>query len=469
MNPFYLVLLLFIPFLASCQSVKAKDERPNIILIMADDQGWGDTGYNGHPFVKTPNLDAMAKVSFVMNRFYAGAPVCSPTRASVLTGRHPFRSKVLNHGHYCRPQEETIAEALKRAGYDTGHFGKWHIGSVQKQSPVSPGQQGFDEWISAPNYYDIDPYLSKNGQAEQFKGESSELTMDWSVDFIKRKANKEKPFFLVCWFSAPHWPHQVLPADRKLYAGKKGADYFQEITVMDRHIGRVREALRKEGIEKNTLVWYCSDNGGLMAESSGGRDKKGSIYEGGLRVPCIVEWPGTIKPGSTNMPAFTSDMYPTILEIAGVKPGHTHPLDGISINKSFYGSTVERKEGLGFWHGFANGQSTYSDKIVKQIMEAQQAGKEIAIPERIKKDIDEFKQYSTTSFPGHAAWTRFPWKLHRIEAKGKVTFELYNLESDLMETKDQSQSRPELLNKMKKELNVWQISVINSLNGKDYK
>ena len=469
MNPIYLFLLIISSLFTSCQSVDAESKRPNIILVMADDQGWGDTGYNGHPIVKTPNMDAMAKVSFKMNRFYAGAPVCSPTRASVLTGRHPFRSKVVNHGHYCRGQEETIAEVMKRAGYITGHFGKWHIGSVQKQSPVSPGQQGFDEWISAPNYFDIDPYLSKNGKAKQFKGESSELTIDWTVDFIKRKAKGDKPFFVVSWFSAPHWPHEVLPEDKKLYKGVKGAPYFQEITVMDRHIGRLRETLRKEGIEKDTLVWYCSDNGGLMKESSGGREKKGSIYEGGLRVPCLVEWPGTIKPGESNLPSFTSDIYPTLLEIVGLKPAHNHPLDGISINKAFYGGAVERQSGLGFWHGFANGQSTYSDRIVKQIMDAQKAGKEIAIPERIKKDIDEFKQYSTTSFPGHAAWTKFPWKLHRIEKGNKVKFELYNLKSDPMEAKDLSESKPELLANMKKELNTWQISVINSLNGKDYK
>ena len=123
-------------------------ERPHIVLMMSDDHGFGDTGYNGHPFVRTPHLDAMAKVGVVFDRFYAAAPVCSPTRASVMTGRHPFRGNVPNHGHYLRPHEVTIAEALKGAGYVTGHFGKWHIGSVQKESPTSPGGQGFDEWLS---------------------------------------------------------------------------------------------------------------------------------------------------------------------------------------------------------------------------------------------------------------------------------------------------------------------------------
>ena len=122
-------------------------EKPNIILVMADDQGWGDTGYNGHPLAKTPNLDAMVQEALVFNRFYAAAPVCSPTRGSVLTGRHPIRIKITNHGRYMRPQESTLAEELRGAGYVTGMFGKWHVGSAQKDSPVNPGNSGFDEWV----------------------------------------------------------------------------------------------------------------------------------------------------------------------------------------------------------------------------------------------------------------------------------------------------------------------------------
>ena len=465
-----LCLKLLCLLLISCKSTsQTVAEKPNIILIMADDQGWGDTGYNGHPFLKTPNLDKMAKNSLRLDRFYAGAPVCSPTRASVMTGRTPMRTKVLNHGHYMRPQEETIAEALKRAGYVTGHFGKWHIGSVQKQSPVSPGNSGFDEWISAPNYYDIDPYLSKNGNAQRFKGESSNLTVDWTVDFIKRKAKGEAPFFAICWFSAPHWPFEVLPPDTEMYKGKKNPGYFQEITVMDREIGRIRKALRDNGVADNTLVWFCSDNGGLAVESSGGREKKGSIYEGGLRVPCLIEWPAKIKPARNASPTITSDIYPTLLELVGIKPSHSHPLDGESLMPLVNGKSFTRKDGMGFWHHFTNGQSTYSDRIVKEIMEKQQKGVDIAIPYRIRKDIDEFKQYSMTSFPGHAAYTLWPYKVHRIEKGKKVTFELYNLIKDPMEAKNLIDLEKEKAGEMKAILDKWQKSVINSLNGKDYK
>ena len=454
--------------------VIAKDTKPNIILVMADDLGWGDTAYNGHPFVKTPHLDAMSKSGLRFDQFYAAAPVCSPTRSSVLTGRNPMRVHVLNHGHYMRPQEETIAEALKRAGYATGHFGKWHVGSVQKQSPVCPGNSGFDEWISALNFFDIDPYLSDNGIAKQYKGESSKLVVDFTLDFIKKQAELKKPFLALTWFASPHQPWVAVGDDKKLYPeGGKFRKYYQEITAMDREIGRLLDGLRKLGIEKNTLVWFCSDNGGLNPKTSGGRGKKGVIYEGGLRVPAIMMWPDKIKQGVTKFPAFTSDIFPTVLDIVGVKPADSKVLDGISLKGAIDGTISKRPKGMGFWFGFTKGQATYSDAIVKQIMIAQKAGKKIAIPSRLKKDIDEFPQYSNTSFPGHSAWIDWPWKLHRIEKCNKKSsaisaFALYNLETDPMETHNVAKMNPERVIIMKKKMFDWNSSVINSLNGKDY-
>src|SRR4051812_35328677 len=163
-----LVLLLGRPALA----------KPNIILCMADDQGWGDVGYNGHPVLKTPHLDAMAAAGLRLDRFYAAAPVCSPTRGSVLTGRHPNRFGCFSWGHALRPQEVTLARALRQAGYATGHFGKWHLGSVQEGSPVNPGACGFGRWLSSPNFFDNDPVLSREGKAVPFRGESSAVTAD---------------------------------------------------------------------------------------------------------------------------------------------------------------------------------------------------------------------------------------------------------------------------------------------------
>ncbi|MFO7905744.1 MAG: sulfatase-like hydrolase/transferase [Pirellulaceae bacterium] len=263
-----LALALFLTGIAA-SAVHA--DRPHVILVMADDQGWGDTGYNGHPVVKTPNLDAMAEDGLVFNRFYAAAPVCSPTRGSVLTGRHPTRIKITNHGRYMRPQETTIAEALRDAGYVTGMFGKWHVGSAQKDSPVNPGNSGFDEWVIGLNFFDNDPFLSRNGVVEQIKGSGSEITIDETISFLRKHRDDEKPMFAIAWFPSPHDPHLEKPSGPDPYEGVKGADYFREITVLDHAFGRLRQELRTLGIARDTIVWYCSDNGGLREESSGGR------------------------------------------------------------------------------------------------------------------------------------------------------------------------------------------------------
>lgn len=444
------------------------DKRPNVILMMADDHGWGDVGYHGHPFVKTPHLDEMSKNSLVMERFYAAAPVCSPTRGSVMTGRHPMRINILNHGHYLRAQEISLADEFKRAGYTTGHFGKWHIGSVQKESPVSPAGLGFDEWLTAPNFFDIDPWLSDQGVAKQFKGESSKIIVDRTLEFIKK--HQDQPFFSVVWFSSPHDPHVTLPEDAGLYSDipKKERGYYQEITTMDREIGRLRTYLKKNQLMENTLIWYCSDNGGLVEKYSGGRAKKGSIYEGGLRVPCMIEWKGNISPSTTDYPGVTSDIYPTLLELIGLTPSHPHPLDGISFLPLLKGQTLPKRPGLGFWHLFQKGQATWSDKILMQIHEAQKKKIQPAYPERLRKNIDTYPNHPLTIFKGHAAWLEWPYKLHRIQKGNGETYELYHLANDAMESKNLAKEFPEKIKTMKASLLKWQESVINSLNGKDY-
>lgn len=455
-------------------------KAPNIVLVMADDQGYGDTGYTGHPFVKTPELDAMAKDSVVFDRFYAAAPVCSPTRASVLTGRHPMRTNIPNHGHYMRPHENTLPEALKSAGYVTGHFGKWHIGSVQPDSPTSPGQIGFDEWLTGLNFFDRDPYLVKDGTYVQLEGQGSVLTMDATIDFLKTHKDGDKPMFAVTWFPAPHDPHKEVPVDfpggDNLYnnlESKHGIKdrlrgYFLEITLLDQQVGRLRKALRDMDIADNTIVWYCSDNGGLVKESSGGRAKKGSIYEGGLRVPALIEWPGKLKHKVIDTPTYTSDIYPTLLNIAGAKVKNQPTLDGVDLAPIIAGKQKERPA-MGFWHQYTGGQSTWSDKTIKELMDAQQAGKPSPFPERLLKNVNEFPELDRSNFNGHAAWTQWPWKFHRIEKKGKVKVELYNLADDPMEENDLAKKESQKAKQMLKELEGWQNSVFDSWEGKDYK
>ena len=442
--------------------------KPNIILVMADDQGWGDVGYNGHPFVQTPALDAMAKEGFVFDRFYAAAPVCSPTRASVMTGRNPIRTKVTNHGRYMRPHEQTIAESLKEAGYVTGIFGKVHLGSGQPESPCNPSGMGFDEWVIGLNFFDNDPYLSRNGKIEHFQGKGSVIAMDEALAFLDKHKQSDHPMFAVVWFPSPHDPHQEVPDGPSLYDGKKQAGYYREITLLDQQVGRLRHKLRDMDIANNTILWYCSDNGGLNPATSGGRARKGSIYEGGLRVPGIIEWPARNLKGRTSVPTWTCDMYPTLLSMAGVEAKTPHPLDGTDISPIIFDLAEKRTKPMGFWHLFQGGQSTWSDRIQKAIMEKQQAGAPLPHdPPRMQKDVDEFPQFPEEAANGHAAWNDWPWKLHRINGK---KYELYNLVDDPMETKDLS-AEPEQqkrMARMKQELDDWMRSVMRSLNGKDY-
>lgn len=463
-----LAFLFFLPLLLQAEP------RPHIVLVMADDHGYGDCGFTGHPFVQTPNLDQMAKNGVVFNRFYASAPVCSPTRASVLTGRHPFRTNVPNHGHYMRPDEQTIAEQLGEAGYVTGHFGKWHIGSVQPNSPTSPGGAGFDEWLSGLNFFDNDPYLSRNGKYLQIKGAGTVISMDATLDFLSKHKDGDKPMFTVTWFPSPHNPHPEIPQGMKnaatLYKNEKTKlpGYFREITLLDQQIGRLREHLRKLGIEKNTLFLYCSDNGGLVTESSGGRAKKGSIYEGGLRVPSVLQWPARFSAKQIDVPAFSSDLYPTLLSVAGIKQPVDQPLlDGVDLLPFLEGKKRSRPA-MGFWHGFRNGQGTWSDRIIKALLEADKAGKPNPHPERILKNVKEFPTFDMSDLEGHAAWNDWPWKLHRIEKKDKVIYELYDLTKDPMETSDLREKEPARVSKMKASLENWQRSVLNSWAGKDY-
>ena len=465
------VILFF--FLASTSQLAAeKTDHPHIILCMADDQGFGDTGYNGHPFVKTPHMDKMAANGLRFDRFYAAASVCSPTRASVMTGRNPIRSNVPDHGRSMRPQEITVAEALKTAGYVTGHFGKWHIGSVEKSSPVSPGAAGFDEWLSAMNFFDLNPYMSHNGKAVKLEGESSMITVDGTIDFLRKNAKSGQPMFCVVWFASPHDPFQALGDDLKLYEGKKLAGYYREMTAMDRAIGKLRKELIDLGIHENTLFWYCSDNGGLNTETSGGRMKKGSVYEGGLRVPAYIEWPARIAKGSTSStPCFTSDIYPTLLDLVDVKIDNQPVLDGESIVNLIDGNEFDRKSAMKFWNWRGSGRSTWSDRIIKKLYDAQKEGREIGDPSRLDLDAAEIKTvYPEDVLHGHSTINDWPWKLHRIRAKsGDVSLELYDLEKDPMESSNVLKDHKDMAGKMVRELEEWQRSVIRSRNGEDYK
>lgn len=451
-------------------------ERPNIVLVMADDQGWGDMAYNGHPHVRTPHFDALAREGIRFDRFYAAAPVCSPTRASVLTGRTPNRTGCFSWGHPLRPQEVTVADVLKEAGYRTGHFGKWHLGSVLKGSPVIPGEHGFDEWISSPNFFDLNPILSDRGEAVPFEGESSELAVEVALRFIRKCAEAEDPFLAVVWFGSPHLPHQSLDSDRALYRERPEAErgFLAEITAMDRAFGRLREGLGELGIRDETIVWYCSDNGALprVGSTGGARENKGSIYDGGLLVPALLEWPARFsEPSSIAVRCVTSDIFPTLLELAGIAFESGRPIDGFSLVPLIEGDNASRPGAIGFWNYPVKGVRVPAKEWMEETYLAQQEGREPDDPAMHFRDAGIIGEpVSLDRFPGHSAWIEDGWKLHRIEDKAvdEVRWELYDLTSDPAEKRNRLEEEATRFAAMRARFEPWLVSVARSINGEDY-
>ncbi len=379
-----------------------KSTKPNIILVMADDQGWGETGYRQHLRLKTPHLDAMAEAGLRFDRFYAGGPVCSPTRASVLTGRSHNRAGVQTHGYALRLQEKTLAQALKAAGYRTGHFGKWHLNGfkgpgvpILESDDHHPGHFGFDEWLSVTNFFDRNPLLSRQGAIEEFAGDSSEIVIDEALKFIRAQAAAGLPSLSVVWFGSPHSPFVATEEDTLPFADLDAAsrNHYGELVAMDRSIGNLRKSLREMGIEQNTLVWFCSDNGGLpniTPETVDGlRGFKGSVYEGGLRVPCIVEWPARIDPRITEFPAVVMDIFPTLAELVGLPiDSQLTPSDGISLVELFNAEIGQRSKPIPFNY---SGETALIDNHWKLI----RAGK-------TKSDGQHFELYDLSADPTEA-------------------------------------------------------------------
>lgn len=435
---------------AAAQAGGQSGNLPNIVLCMTDDQGWGDVSYNGLKLIRTPALDAMAAGGLRFDRFYAAHPSCSPTRASVMTGRHPNRMGCLWPGMKMRAQEMTIAKAAKRAGYATGHFGKWHLNGVSgpgkvipDADPLSPRNVGFDESYSVSNYFENDWTFGRNGVPEKASGDGSDVIVGEALKFIEKNATGKRPFLAVVWFGSPHAPHKPLPEDLQK-AG--GSAYYGEIIGVDRAMGTLRSGLRRLGIADNTMLWFCSDNGAWSDKtdptddgSNGGlRGRKGKVYEGGIRVPGILEWPERIrKPFATSVAACTSDIYPTVVDLLKLEiPGQVRPLDGISLVPLMDGKMSERPRPIGFW----------------------QTGGGFPLKETGKLKM--------TADSGFSAWNDNRYKLLKL---GAGRYELYDIPSDPQEEKDLAASQPEIVARMKAELEAWQQSVLNSCRGGDYK
>ena len=352
---------------------QSKEAPPNIILAMADDQGWGDTSYNGHPHLKTPNLDDMARRGIRFDRFYSGAPVCSPTRGSCLTGRHPFRYGIFfanadsgtdAPSKYALPAREiTIAEMLKPLGYRSGHFGKWHLGDFVGEKRSAPTDNGFDEFFSTTRKVptlDPDGYWTKDGRIPgALSGDDSELLMTRALEFIERAVASGQPFFAVIWFHAPHVPFLAGKQHREPYSSfpETVQHYYGSIASIDQQMGRLRAKLDQLGVRRNTMLWYASDNGpegDEPTDSSPGsagpwRGRKRSLFEGGVRVPGLLEWPARFaEPFVFRAAATTSDYFPSIAAAAGARLPDTDAIDGINLLPLLHGRAGGRRTPIAF-------------------------------------------------------------------------------------------------------------------------
>ena len=469
------VILAGISVLLSCnyKTEKKQDQnsnsKPNVILIMADDLGWGDVAYNGNEIAITPNLDKMAETGLKFNRFYSSSPVCSPTRGSCLTGRHPFRYGIYhaNVGHI-KMEEMLLSEVLKDNGYTTGHFGKWHLGTLTKNESDSnrggkdtlnyapPWENGFDVCFSAeakvPTWnpmivpekeaggvgnkvegevYGSAYWISPNQKAtDNLEGDDSRVIMDRVIPFIENAVKESKPFFSVIWFHTPHTPVVAGEEYLKMYQDQpeEYQHFYGCITAMDEQIGRLNAKLKELDVDDNTIIFFTSDNG---PENSNGRPRsvgsagkfrgqKRSLYEGGIRVPGIMLWGDRIKSNKmVNTPLSTLDYFPTIINALGIKnAGSPGPIDGVDFLSLIENNIKERPTPIGFQS--ANQQALIDNK---------------------------YKLYSLN--------------------KGK-TFELYDMQNDPNETNDIAGEHPEIVDKMKKQLNEWIVSCKNSDEGNDY-
>lgn len=493
---------LIVPLLALlfvCGVKAVADERPNIILCMGDDHGWDETGYYGHPHLKTPVLDEMAKNGLRLDRFYSAHPSCSPTRGSVMTGRHPNRYGTFAPNYSMRPEEITIAHLLKKAGYTCGHFGKWHLGPVKAGSPTNPGAMGFDEWLSHDNFFELNPELSRNGgPPERYPGESSEVVIKETIRFIEKAKKQQKPFLAVVWFGSPHEPYSGLDKDLALYddlpekyagktfrltSNKTGKpvtrplgeilrERYAEITAMDRAMGQLRDWLDQEGVRQNTVLWYCGDNGtpGDGIVTSPYRGRKGTMYEGGVRVPGIIEWPAGIKsPSISKMNTVTSDMLPTICDLVGV-PLPDRPLDGISLKSLIQGQMTERPEPIGFWT-FNMREDKQKTPYLPPDLQTGTTPLVKMMAGRYTRNFTNFqhKMITPEDHKGPRTLLDNRYKLVIHEKGDSSHKELFDIREDPAEKTNLIDAKPEVAAKLERKLHAWQESVLKSLTGADYR
>lgn len=412
-------------------SLHSAQAQPNMILFLADDLGYGDLGCYGHPVIRTPNLDAFAKQGVRLTQCYSGSAVCSPSRSALLTGRTPHRNGVytwIAEGAevHLRTSEVTLPKLLKEAGYVTCHSGKWHLnGLFNDPSQPQPGDHGYDWWMAtqnnaAPTHENPSNFVRNGQPVGQMQGYSAPLVAQEAITWLKEKRDPSKPFFLAVWTHEPHYPIKSDPKFKALYpelTDDVQREHHANVTQMDHAFGELMKALDEQKLSGNTFIFFTSDNGpegdGIKTPgrgSSGGlRGRKRDLHEGGIRVPGLARWPGKIQPGRTcDVPVIGSDLFPTMLGLAGTKVPTDRVIDGVNVLPALDGSatTIDRPQPL-FWrlHMAPNA------KIAMRVGD---------------------------------------WKILSDENLGQ--FELYNLRNDVKEEHDLKDTEPQRFADLKKQL-----------------
>jgi arylsulfatase A len=404
---------------------------PNIIIFLADDLGYGDLACYGHPVIKTPHLDRFAQQGMKLTQCYSASAVCSPSRSAILTGRTPYRNGVFtwipeNQLPFLRTSEITSAKLLKSKGYDTAHVGKWHLnGFFNNPNHPQPSDHGFNHWYStqnnaAPSHKNPNNFVSDGKPVGELQGYSAELVADEAIRWLKSGRDKTKPFFLCVWTHEPHLPIETDPKFQSPYQNIENPDIRQHhgnVSQMDDAFGRLMKSLDELQLTDSTFVAFTADNGpegngdnGRTRGSTGGlRGRKRDVYEGGIRVPGIVRWPGKIKPGTVNdTPVIGSDWFPTVCEITNTKMPSDRVIDGGSLLPLL----------------------TKSEPVVRS------------------KPL--YWRCNIARTPIKTAMRIGDWKIVATEDLSRM--ELYNLKTDMAETTDLSKTNPAKFAEMKSAL-----------------